>query len=157
MKFSDFICFEAIVPELEAKDRDGAILELVSALDAQKKLGGCSCNEIVKMVISRENEGSTGMGKGVAMPHIKHPALKNVIATVGVSGNGIDFASLDKQPVHSIILLLSPSDDPDKHLQAIESVFKHLQKERFRKFLKQAENAEQIEELLKEADENSLL
>ena len=97
------------------------------------------------------------MGKGVAVPHVKHPAVKNVIATVGQSSAGIDFASLDKQMVYSVILLISPADNPDKHLQAMESIFKYLQQEKFRKFLRQAETAEQIEELLREVDENPSL
>jgi PTS system fructose-specific IIA component/PTS system nitrogen regulatory IIA component len=97
------------------------------------------------------------MGKGVAVPHVKHPAVKEVVAAVGQSSVGIDFAALDKQPVYSVILLLSQADSPDRHLQAMESIFKHLQKEKFRKFLRQAQNAEQIEDLLREADENPSL
>ena len=80
--------------------------------------------------------------------------MKNVIAAIGQSGTGIDFFALDKQPVYSVILLISPVDDPDKHLQAMESIFKHLQQERFRNFLRQCRNAKQIEELLNEADED---
>ena len=81
-------------------------------------------------------------------------AVKEAIAAVGRSSRGIDFSSLDKQPVYSVILLISPVDNPDKHLQAMENIFKHLQQEKFRKFLRQSQTAEQIEELLKEVDEN---
>jgi len=97
------------------------------------------------------------MGKGVAVPHVKHPAVKDVIAAIGQSSMGIDFVALDKQPVYSVILLISPADNPDRHLQAMESIFRHLQKEKFRKFLRQAQNAEQIEDLIREADENPSL
>ena len=157
MKFSDFVCFKAIVPQLQAQDRNGVIKELVLALDKAGKLGKGNRDNIIKAVIKREKEASTGMGKGVAVPHVKHPAVKNVIATVGQSSAGIDFASLDKQMVYSVILLISPADNPDKHLQAMESIFKYLQQEKFRKFLRQAETAEQIEELLREVDENPSL
>jgi mannitol/fructose-specific phosphotransferase system IIA component (Ntr-type) len=154
MKFSDFVCFKAMIPELKAKDRDGVITELVNALVKGGKLKSGSAAEIIKSVIKREKEASTGMGKGVAVPHVKHPSVKEAIAAVGRSSRGIDFSSLDKQPVYSVILLISPVDNPDKHLQAMESIFKHLQQEKFRKFLRQAQTAEQIEELLKEVDEN---
>ena len=97
------------------------------------------------------------MGKGVAVPHVKHEAVKDVVATVGQSGVGIDFSSLDKQLVYSVILLISPVDNPDRHLQAMESIFKHLQQDRFRKFLRQSQTAEEIEDLLREADENTSL
>ena len=155
MKFADFVCFEAVIPELKAKDRNGAIAELVSALDKAGRLGSASCKEITKAVIKRENEASTGFGKGVAVPHVKHQAVKDVVATIGQNSAGIDFSSLDKLPVYSVILLVSPLNNPDKHLQVMESVFRHLQQEKFRKFLRQSQTAEQIEDLLREADENA--
>lgn len=157
MKFSDFVCFNAIIPELEAKDRDGAITELVTALDRAGKIGKGNCEKIIKVIIKREKEASTGMGKGVAVPHVKHAAVKDVVAAIGQSSVGIDFSALDKKPVYSIILLISPVDNPEKHLQAMENIFKHLQQEKFRKFLRQSQLAGQIEDLLREADENPFL
>jgi mannitol/fructose-specific phosphotransferase system IIA component (Ntr-type) len=159
MRFADFICFEAIIPELKTKDRSGAITELVSSLYKAGRLGKGKgkCEEITKAVIKRENEASTGMGKGVAVPHVKHKAVKDVVATIGQSSTGIDFSSLDKQPVYSVILIISPVDNPDKHLQVMEGVFKHLQEEKFRKFLRQSKEAKDIEDLLREADENPSL
>jgi mannitol/fructose-specific phosphotransferase system IIA component (Ntr-type) len=159
MKFADFICFKAIIPELEARDRNGVIAELVSALYMAGRLGRTkgNCEEIIKAVIKRENEASTGMGKGVAVPHVKHKLVKDVVATIGRSSLGIDFSSLDKQPVYSVILIISPVNNPDKHLQVMESVFKHLQEEKFRKFLRQSKEREDIEDLLREADENPSL
>ena len=157
MKFADFVCFEATIPEFQTNDRDGVIAELVSALDKAGRLRRGNCEEIIKEVIKREKEASTGMGKGVAVPHVKHPAVKDVVVAVGQSSTGIDFSSLDKQPVYSVILLISPVDNPDRHLQAMESVFRHLQQEKFRKFLRQSHSPEQIEDLLREADENPSL
>jgi len=157
MKFADFICFEAMVTELQAKDCDGVITELVESLDKAGQLGKGNCKEITKAMIKREKEASTGMGKGIAVPHVKHSAVKDVVAAIGQSSAGIDFSALDKQPVYSVILLVSPTDDPDKHLQAMENIFKHLQQEKFRKFLRQSQTAEQIESLLREADENPSL
>jgi mannitol/fructose-specific phosphotransferase system IIA component (Ntr-type) len=157
MKFTEFVCFEAIIPELEAKDRDGAISELVEALDKAGRLGKGNGEKIIRAVIKRENEASTGMGKGIAVPHVKHKAVKDVLAAIGQSSKGVDFAALDKQPVYSVILLLSPAEDPDKHLQAMEKIFRHLQQEKFRKFLRQSQTAAQIEDLLKEADVNPTL
>jgi len=97
------------------------------------------------------------MGKGVAVPHVKYKAAKDVVAAVGQSNAGIDFSSLDKKLVYSVILLVSPADNPDRHLQAMENIFKHLQQDRFLKFLRQSQTAEQIEDLLREADENPSL
>jgi len=157
MKFADFVCFKATIPELQNQDRDGAIAELVSSLDKAGRLRKGKCKELAKAVIKRENEASTGMGKGVAVPHVKHKAVKDVVAAIGLSSAGIDFSALDKQPVYSVILLISPVDEPDKHLQAMENIFRHLQHEKFRKFLRQCRSMAQVEDLLREVDENSSL
>ena len=157
MNFADFVCFEAIIPEFSSRDRDGVITELVTALDKAGKIGKSDCQKIIRSVIRRENEASTGMGKGVAVPHVKHEAVKDVVAAIGQSSSGIDFRSLDKQPVYSVVLLLSPKENPDRHLEAMEKVFRHLQQEKFRKFLRQARTVEQVKDLLLEADEKPFL
>jgi mannitol/fructose-specific phosphotransferase system IIA component (Ntr-type) len=154
MQFSDFICPEAVIAELKTADRDGVIAELVHALAKAGKFENARPADITRAVVKRENEGSTGMGKGVALPHVKHKAVKRVVAGVGLKSEGIDFAALDKQPVYSVILLLSPADDPDEHLQVMEKVFKHIQQEKFRKFLRQCSTAEEILDLLQEADQD---
>jgi nitrogen PTS system EIIA component len=157
MKISELVCFAAIIPELNSIERDGAISELVEALGKAGRLGNASPAEIAKAVIKRENEASTGLGRGVAVPHVKHPKVKEAVVAIGRSSNGIDFVSLDKQPVYSVILLVSPTDDADKHLQAMENIFRHLQHDNFRKFLRQSQTTAQIKDLIKEADENPSL
>lgn len=154
MKFEDFVCFEAALPALQATGRDGVIAELVAALVQAGRLPAELADEITKAVIKRENEASTGMGKGVAVPHVKHAAVMDVVAVIGQTDAGIDFAALDEQPVYSVLLVVSPADNPDRHLQAMENVFKHLQQEKFRKFLRQSQTPEAFEDLLREADDN---
>lgn len=154
MKFEEFVCFEATIPELEGTDRDSVITELVSAMVAAGKLPAEAAKEVTRAVIKRENEASTGMGKGVAVPHVKHATAPAPVAVVGHSTSGIDFASLDEQPVYSVILLVSPVDNADTHLQAMENLFRHLQKEKFRRFLRQCRTPEELHDLLREADEH---
>jgi len=153
MKLSDFMVFDAIVSDLQSQSRDEAILELVGSLSKAGKLKASKVKEITRQIIKRENQGSTGIGKGIAVPHIKHPSVKHIVGTIGCSKAGLDFSSLDKSPVYSVLLLISPPDEPDRHLQAMENIFSHLQKDMFRKFLRQAESRETIIELVKEADE----
>jgi nitrogen PTS system EIIA component len=154
MKLSDFMVTEAIIPNLQSTTREGVIRELVQALADAKKVSASKVNEITQQIIEREKQGSTGIGKGIAVPHIKHASVKGIIGTVGCSRTGIDFDSLDKAPVYSVMLLISPPNNPDGHLEAMESLFAHLQKEMFRKFLRQAEDKEAIVDLLTEADES---
>lgn len=156
MRLSDFVCIESVVPHLESSDRDDVIWELARSLGKSGKLSEGQVDELADAVIKREHEASTGIGKGVAVPHVKHSSVSEVIATVGCSPEGIDFSSLDKQPVYSVILLLSPVDSADKHLQAMEVIFKNLQKDDFRKFLRQSQTLEQIRETIEDADESGI-
>ena len=153
MKLRDFIVNDAITPELAATDRDGVIRELVNALAGAGALPGDAVDEVVAALIKREQNGSTGFGKGVAVPYVKHAKVKKMAGTVGRSLNGIDFAALDHQPVYSIFLLLSPDNQPQQHLQAMNIVFSNLQKDTFRRFLRQSATREGIAELLDEADQ----
>ena len=89
----------------------------------------------------------------MAFPHAKLKGIKRPVGTVGRSAAGIDFAALDSKPVYSVILLLSSPDGPDEHLQAMETIFKHVQREMFRKFLRQSETRQAIVDLIQEADE----
>ncbi len=152
MKLCDFMAEKAIVPELQSDTRDAVIRELVEALAQTGHVVKNKVDEIVQNLIERENQGSTGIGKGIAVPHIKHASVKKIVGTIGCNKKGIDFASLDHAPVYSVLLLLSPPNDPDRHLEAMESLFSHLQRDMFRKFLRQAENREMILDLLSEAD-----
>jgi mannitol/fructose-specific phosphotransferase system IIA component (Ntr-type) len=153
MKLSDFIVTDAIVPELKATDRDGVIRELVTALAAAKALPEKDVDAIVKAIIDREKHGSTGFGKGVAVPHVKHAAVKKRVGAIGRSSVGVDFAALDQAPVYSVVLLLSPQPNPDGHLQAMENIFRNLQQDTFRRFLRQASTQQEIIDLLEEADQ----
>ena len=152
MKLTDFVVTEAILPQIESTDRNGVIAELVDSL---VKAGVCPAemrDTVVNAIVEREQKGSTGFGKGVAVPHVKHPEIKKMAAAIGLSQKGVDFNALDKSPVYSIVLLLSPEDTPDEHLQAMETIFSHLQKETFRRFLRQATTIEEVTDLLQEAD-----
>src|SRR6478609_2867186 len=159
VKLREFIVTDAITPELAASDRDGAIRELVTALAGAGALPAPSVDEVVSALIKREQNGSTGFGKGVAVPHVKHAKVRKMAGTVGRSVNGIDFAALDHQPVYSIVLLLSPAADEEpaktlaaqQHLQAMNAVFNNLQKDTFRRFLRQSATREAIVDLLDEA------
>ena len=153
MKFSDFIVKDAIRPTLSAADRDGALSELVNSLADAGAVPKALVDEIIAALIKREKNGSTGFGKGVAVPHVKHAKIKQMVGTFGRSVNGIDFAALDKQPVYCMVLLLSPEDKPQQHLQAMNVVFTNLQNDTFRKFLRQSDTRESIGELLDEADQ----
>lgn len=155
MKLSDFIVKDAIIPELKATGRDAVIRELVTALAAAKAVPAGDVDAIVKSIIDREKTGSTGFGKGVAVPHAKSNSLKKRVGAIGRSTIGIDFAALDQAPVYSVFLLLSPENSPDGHIQAMETIFRNLQVDTFRRFLRQSDTRQKITDLLDEADQGA--
>ncbi|QDU32902.1 PTS system fructose-specific EIIABC component [Poriferisphaera corsica] len=156
MKLLDFVCTNALISDLQATERDAAINEVLDKLVETGTVPADLKDELVSMIIERENHGSTGFGKGVAVPHVKHERITKMQAAVGVSQKGVDFNALDKQPVYSIFMLLSPKDSPDEHLQAMENIFSNLQKDQFRRFLRQSTSADEIKDLLNEADTQQL-
>lgn len=154
MKFSDFVCSGAIKPELAAQDKEGVIRELAGALVAAGEVAEEDLEGIIGAIMKREELGSTGIGRGVAVPHTKHPSVEKLVGTVGVSSDGVDFSSLDGESVQLFFLLVSPPDRPGDHLRALENISRQLRDDMFCRFLKQAKNVEDIQTLLDEADNN---
>jgi len=157
MKFADFVSREAVRADLTADDKESVIREMAAALLDAGKIAPTELEGIIKAILKREELGSTGIGRGVAVPHTKHPSVDRLVGTVGVSSEGVDFDSLDGEKVNLFFLLISPPDRPGDHLRALENVSRQLRDEQFCKFLKQAKNAEEILQLLDEADNNQFV
>jgi PTS system fructose-specific IIA component/PTS system nitrogen regulatory IIA component len=154
MKFADFVVREAVRCNLAADDKEGVIREMARALVDAGKVGGKEFEGIVGRILEREELGSTGIGRGVAVPHTKHSSVERLVGTVAVSVEGVDFDSLDGEKVQLFFLLLSPPDRPGDHLRALENVSRQLRDDTFCRFLKQAKTKEDILVLLDEADNN---
>lgn len=156
MKLTEIVVREGVVPSLAGSDRDAALAELLDAVVGAGVIDGSLREELLGRLLDREARGSTGFGRGVAVPHVKHPSIPRVTGAVGLSEGGIDFNALDKQPVHSVVMLLSPEDKPEEHLQAMEAIFKNLSKDAFRRVLRQAGSVDEVMTLLDEADAQQL-
>lgn len=154
MKFSDFICTDALNATLASQSKPAVIQELVESLVAAGAVAASEQEGIVKAIMKREELGSTGIGRGVAVPHTKHPSVSRLVGTVGVCTDGLDFNSLDGEKVHLFFLLISPPDRPGDHLRALENISRQLRNDMFCRFLKQAKSADDIRQLLDEADNN---
>jgi len=153
MKLSELIDGSSVIPELEPTDRNGVIRAMIQSLADHGALDPAAVEAVSRAAIARENQGSTGFGKGVAVPHVKHESIRKMTATIGRSSRGIDFQALDRAPVYVVVILLSPADQPELHLAAMERVFRYLQRESFRRFLRQADTQAAISDLIREADE----
>jgi PTS system fructose-specific IIA component/PTS system nitrogen regulatory IIA component len=157
MKFNDFVSVSAIRADLAADDKESVIRELVAALVSAGQLVEGEQESIFKAIMKREELGSTGIGKGVAVPHTKHPSVDKLVGTVGVSTDGVDFDSLDGEKVQLFFLLISPPDRPGDHLRALENISRQLRDDTFCRFLKLAKTADDVQQLLEEADNNQFV
>lgn len=154
MKFSDFVSPKAIQAVLTSTAKETVIGELVDALVASGSIKANDRDDIIRAIMKREELGSTGIGRGIAVPHTKHAGVDRLVGTVGVSPEGIEFDSLDGQKAQLFFLLVSPPDRPGDHLRALENISRQLRDDTFCRFLKQSKNTEDILQLLEEADNN---
>jgi len=154
MKFADFIVNDAVKAEIKASDKQGVIREMVQSIADAGGIKAEDYEGIVKAIIKREELGSTGIGRGIAVPHTKHVGAQRLVGTVAVSADGIDFDSLDCEKVQLFFLLISPPDCPGDHLRALEHITRQLKDDTFCRFLKQSKTKEDIFSLLEEADSN---
>jgi mannitol/fructose-specific phosphotransferase system IIA component (Ntr-type) len=151
MRMSDFVVRDAIIPELTATSKEGVIREMVQSLRAADQFRA-DVDDIIRAILKRELLGSTGIGRGVAIPHTKHNGVDRLIGTVAVSRPGVAFESLDGEPVHVFVLLISPQDRPGDHLRALENVSRCLRDDNFVRSLRQATTREDISRLLDQCD-----
>src|SRR5689334_4291499 len=152
MRMSDFVVREAILPDLAAGAKEGVIREMVESLRNAGYFKGGEVEDIIKAVLKREVLGSTGIGRGVAIPHTKHTSVDRPLGTVAISRAGVPFESLDGEPVHVFVLLISPQDRPGDHLRALENVSRCLRDDTFVRSLRQATTPQQIWDLLSQQD-----
>ena len=155
MKLTEFVVTEAIVPKLGAVSKEEAIRTMVGSLKSAGKIAASDEDSIVAAILKREELGSTGIGRGIAVPHTKNSSVSELTATVAISSEGVDFDSLDGEAVHILFLLVSPPDKPGEHLRALETVARQLRDDDFCSFLRQSDSSESIVELLQEADEKA--
>src|SRR5438477_8724328 len=152
MRMSDFVVRDAIVPALTATNKEGVIREIVESLRAAGQFKGADVDDIVRAIQKRELLGSTGIGRGVAIPHTKHSSVDRLLGTVALSRPGVAFDSLDGEPVHVFVMLISPQDRPGDHLRALENVSRTLRDDGFVRSLRQATSREAVWDLLSEVD-----
>lgn len=150
MKILDFLCREAIATNLESRVKKEAITELVELLAKAKKVK--DVQEVIKILLEREELGSTGIGQGVAIPHGKTEQVSEIVAAFGISKKGIEFDALDGEPVYLVFLLLAPGEAAGTHLKALAKISRLLKDKFFRQALREATNPEEVIKIISEED-----
>ncbi len=131
---------------LEGKDKQSVIAELVDLLDTNGLLS--DKNVVLDAVLAREQTRSTGIGSGIAIPHGKCKAVKELVMAIGVADEPIDFGSVDDKPVTTIFLLVSPADKTGPHIQALARISRLMLDEQFRQKLEKATSSDEVYKLL---------
>ena len=131
---------------VEGRDKEAVITELVDLLDASGALQ--DRNVALDAVLTRERIQSTGTGAGIAIPHGKCTAVKEVVMAIGIAREPIEFESVDDRPVTILFLLVSPVDQTGPHIQALAAISRLMLNEKFRRRLEQADSVEAVDELL---------
>jgi PTS system fructose-specific IIA component/PTS system nitrogen regulatory IIA component len=135
-----------------AQTKDEVITELVKSLVGTGKVTEADEANIIKAILRREQLGSTGIGRGVAIPHAKDPSVTRLIGTVALAPAGIPFESLDDRPVNILFMILYVPERPGEHLRALDAVSRLLRVDAFREGLLQCKTKEDIWRLLSDAD-----
>lgn len=135
---------------LEGAEKQSVITELVDLLDEAGLL--LDRDVVLDAVLAREQTKSTGIGSGVAIPHGKCKAVKELVMAIGIADKPVDFASLDGKPVTIVILLVSPADQTGPHIQALARISTLVLNEEFKQGLEKAASAEEVYELLSDKE-----
>ena len=146
MEVNEFINQDLIKMELQSKDKDSVIEEMI---DIMVENGIVSDKEeVVQKAMEREAKGTTGVGRGVAIPHVKSNAVKKAAVAFGRSSEGIDYASMDEKPSYLFFLITVPEESHNEHLKILAQLSRNLVHDDFRDSLLEAESAEEVMEIL---------
>lgn len=152
MKVMDFLNPQAIKIGLQAKEKKEAIQEMLKLLVSAGALKEKDLPLALNAVLEREKIGSTGVGQGVAIPHGKTAAVTKEVGALGISVNGVNFDSLDGEPVNFIFLLLGPEDISGNHLKALARVANLFRDRFFREALRAATSPQEILAIIAKED-----
>jgi mannitol/fructose-specific phosphotransferase system IIA component (Ntr-type) len=150
MRLSEVLTPEAISLALQARSKSEALDELVGLLEQGH--GVDSGGEILERVRRREAMMSTGVGLGVAIPHGKTGTTPKMLAACAVSRAGVDYESVDGQPVHLFVLFVSPENNASQHIRVLGNTSRLLKEESVRRELREAESPEAFLEVIRSAE-----
>ncbi|KPG69819.1 PTS fructose transporter subunit IIABC [Enterococcus sp. RIT-PI-f] len=150
MKINELLLKDAMIMDLQAVDKKGAIDEMVAKLYA---VGRISDENVYKDgILARESQTSTGLGDGIAMPHAKNSAVKEATVLFAKSKHGVDYEALDGQPTYLLFMIAAPEGANDTHLQALAGLSRLLINPAFVDKLKTATTPEEVQQLFAAAE-----
>ena len=150
MKILEVLDKEAILVDLKSDDKKGVLEELVTPA---ARIAGVNHEEVMRVLLDREQLGSTGIGGGIGIPHGKLKGLKSLVLGFGLSRKGVDFESIDGKPTHIFFLLVTPENSTGLHLKLLARISRILKNDLFKERLMQATDSVEILSIIKEEDD----
>jgi len=152
MNIFDLLEESAVSVNLKGRKKPEILSELVDLLAEGGNIKKSGKSDILKRLEEREMLGSTGIGKGVAIPHAKCPKIKKMIAALGISKDGLDFKSLDGEPTHIFFLIIAPGETPGPHLKALAKISRLLDDKFIRDRLLAVKNPKGVLQIIKDEE-----
>ncbi|PCF51038.1 PTS fructose transporter subunit IIABC [Staphylococcus delphini] len=153
MRITELLTKETIAMDLSATTKEGAIDELAQQLNQAGKLN--HLDDYIAAIHKREQQSSTGIGEGIAIPHAKVEAVKTPAIAFGKSKAGVDYDSLDMQPAHLFFMIAAPATGAQTHLDALAKLSSVLMDESVRQGLLEADSPEEVLAIINKADDEA--
>lgn len=135
---------------MAAPDKQSAIHGTLSLLDGDERV--LNMEEVRGVVLERESQMPTGVGKGLGLPHGKSPFVKSSVAALALTDQPVDFNSFDGEPVRIIFLLVGPPDAQSTHIRTLSRISRIMNSDSFRERLLAATSAEDVYTLIAGAE-----
>ena len=153
VKLTELFSVDRVIFTLQSTGKTQAVEELIGALVATGQLAENAVGKFVKEILAREALGTTAIGRGIAIPHIRTDLSNGLIGVLGFSKAGIDFNSLDKKPTHAVFMLASPMAQKDQQIRVLGRIAAVANHDNFLRFLLQCKTAQDVTDLLAEIEE----
>jgi PTS system nitrogen regulatory IIA component len=154
MHFSKLVKKKNIVADLQGTEREGVLREMLARLRENGEMSEKDADQIFSGLMARERLGTTGIGRGIAIPHVRFDGLKDLLVAVGRSGPGVDYAAVDGGKVKVIFLVVTPAAKQDDYLAVLRYVSSIARDDYNNKLLMGAQTAKDFVEIFQDIEEN---
>lgn len=149
----DFLSRKAIATDIKSSKKEDVIREMVDLLTNAGEIEKRYRNKLIDALMAREALGSTAIGQGIAIPHTKSECVEKLVAAFGLSKKGVDFDSLDAEPVYIFFLLVAPQDSAGPHLKALARISRLLKDKYMRDSLRACQDEKSVIKIISQEDE----
>ncbi len=149
----EFFSPEAVITDIQGRTKKDILTELLTVAVKGGILPKGRKSQALESLMEREARGSTGVGRGMAIPHAKISGLRRHAGILARSVEGVDFQAVDGEPVHVFVMLISPDKCPEEHLAFLRWVSTLAREADFSSFVRQARSEEEIFDVLRERAE----